>query len=230
MAAIAILPRPCHAVQPQEWEITKEDCFQQLATRLQGLAGDDWQVTLHFAEKIRGWDGTTLARIVRFEHRTLKTKVLDKDVPASFNLILADIGETTASDARLCLKDGAEQFDECLGSDGAYLWFCWPGPYGAVEPAKWQALVRSIRNQYAIPQPVGGVQCRVDLAKNVFAVGEPIELRASVRNVSGRPIAAANPLKSDALIVRDTDSPAEVPAGASWRTGTGGESNIFSVN
>jgi len=222
IAVITVLPRPCLAVQPQEWEITKEDYFQQLAGRLEGLAGDDWQVSLHFADKIRGWDGTTLGRIVRFEHRTMKVKVLDKDLPASFNLILADIRETVTSESRLRLKDDAEQSDECLGSDGAYLWFCSPGPYAAAMPDKWQALVRNIRSQFTIPQPAGGVQCRIDLAKNIFAAGEPIELRASVRNVSGRPIVAANPLKSDALVVHSIDSPADVPAADSWRSGTGG--------
>jgi len=222
IAFIAIAPRPCRAVQPQEWEITKEDYFQQLAKRLQGLADDNWQVSLHFADKIRGWDGTTLARIVRFDHRTLKMKVLDKELPASFNIILADIRETLTSDARLCRREEAEQFDECMGSDGTYLWFCSPGPYGALEPEKWQALVRSIRNQYTIPKPAEGVQARVDGAKNIFAVGEPIELRASVRNVGGRPIAAATPLKSDAFSVRSIDGGADVPPGAAWRTGTGG--------
>ena len=156
--ASAVLSTSALAVQSQEWLINKEDYFQQLAARIQSLAGNEsWQATLHYADRIRGWDGSVLVRIVRLQHRTQKTTVLGKEMPVSFSFTLAEIRETANSDAPPSLKADIPpgDFDLCLGADATHYWFASPGTWNA--PDKWQQLIGQIRQTCVVPEPRGGL-------------------------------------------------------------------------
>ena len=224
----------CFAVQSQEWEINKEDYFQKLAAALQTQTGADWRSTLHYADKIRGWDGTTLARVVRLESDVIKVKLpqapsdpqktaIPKEVPASFSIILADIRETLASESRLSLKGpnaAPADYDAFVGADEHYFWFCSPGTYGSAFPNDWQKLLGKIRQQFGVSDPKSGLQCSIDLQKNIFVAGEPIEATVSVRNTSGRAIPNPPALEPASLAVNALDGTPVPPAGTVWRPET----------
>jgi len=204
VAAAALCCRPCLAVQSQDWPIVKNDPYEQIARQIVAVAGEDWQVKITYADKLRGWDGKALARTISFQHRTLKL-AQPPDDPAAFSFTIAAIPEVISSTARLARKEGRDDACACMGADRQFFWFSSPGTYGEGWPREWQTVVDGVRRQFDVPPPKGGLQCSIELEKNVFAVGEPIGLSVRIRNVSGKPLTALAPSANaaDLLAVKD---------------------------
>lgn len=227
---VACHARPCFAVQVHEWEILKDDYFYKLANDMKNLAGQGWLSRLHYADRISGWDGTTLARMVKLENAGLRVKPLQpaadsqtdapRDLPATFTILLADIRETLASESRLSLKSTADKSaepDTFLGSDDSYFWFTSPGNYAAAFPDEWRALLGKLRENYGLAPQKDGLQCTVDINKNIFAANEPIDATVRVRNTSGKAIADPPALDPASLTVTAADGTPVPPVRTVWQ-------------
>jgi hypothetical protein len=154
------------------------DEVRRAAERVAALAGPKWQVGAARVVQLQGWSGRTHAYVLRGTNRALAVG----QAPATFRFTLAPYGWSGSAVA------GEADPDLPMGASDHYFWFSAGESYSRARPEEWQALVAAVRRELGIPEPVDGIQCRLEVSRDLFLAGEPLEAWVRARNVSQRSV------------------------------------------
>jgi len=168
-------------LQPSQEELREQferRSYEPLAERIRKLAGEGWNVELQRKTELPGWKGRVNGYAFHFAHATKVVPQLG-DVPAIFRITV------TNYDIVIPKTSLIEQADEdtFFGYNRYYRWYYSPGTYALGYPAEWETLLAKIRETFGIPEAVDGVQCRLEIQKEIYLEGEPIPVWLQLHNL-----------------------------------------------
>ena len=167
--------------QPKRWQVEQRQEMENLAARILQFAEGHWDVKMEEVEYLRGWGERQIhATAMHFEDKEMMVEAYG--VPAAFRLTVSSLESPGKFEAPVLMD---AEVDLVLGTNDRHTWFYHGGTFDAGYPRWWKGLIAKLRREFDVPQPSGGIQCRIECPVEVFGLGGPVELCVRARNVSG---------------------------------------------
>jgi len=169
------------------WAMAERERFQPTADKVLSLLGQGWETEVKRITSLHGWEGRINGFAMEFRNSSLRVQASDR--PAAFRLSVTNWASPVP------LEDASEREDTDfpLGASEHNRWYVSPGTFGRVYPERYRATIASVREVFAIPEPVGGIQCRIEgMSDEMIMAGQPLGIPGGLGGSTGISVRCIN--------------------------------------